>query len=1271
MFQFKQRRKTFVFRVAICTLLLSIFATLTDMAGFGVIQKAWAQTTGYGPVVSEPVVPQVLDIDLQTLPKLDLQQAAQSLQVAPIGELLAPDLYANFPVAPENREALLGSLQSTIGASTTPSAFTAPSPNFDGIGFTGSVPPDPIGDVGRNHYIQAVNVSFQIFDKQGNSLAGPSAINTLWTTLNFPGACSTQNNGDPVVVYDHLADRWLISQFAIPNGFATPPTHQCVAISRTADPVNGGWYLYDFTFNFAHDYPKIGVWPDGYYMSSQQGYPGGGLNLVVFDRANMLNGNPATFQTFTVGSPALVLLPSDLDGPAPPVGTPNFFARQVDGGLWGGADRVEIYEFHVDWGNPASSSLTGPISLPTAPFDSGLCNPGDLGENCILQPNAGSAQLAAITVWPMWRLQYRNFGGHETLVFNHTVDADGNTHAGIRWYELRKAGGGTWSIFQQGTFAPQDANRRPGWEHRWMGSISMDKTGNIALGYSVASTNTLAVADIDGFPSIRYAGRMANDPLGLLPHGEFTLVNGTGVQALFNAAGDLISRWGDYSSMNVDPVDDCTFWYTQEYALASGAWQTRIGAFKFPSCTPSDLAVSLMAQPISAIAGDKLTLSISVVNHGPSPATNVVLTNTLPVGVIYEANTSLCVENLLGLLTCRLGDLLPGVVRTLTVQVTIDADLVARAGSPVALTNAVGVHSDLMDPNLTNNAATVTTIVNEAANVHVQTECEPDDPVPAGVEAVCTLLIENSGPSTARNVSAIATFLSDDNFRFGIVSVSGCIVPDNPQVDRSVVTCPLANLAAGSRIAVAIPVSASEPQNINSHVTAASDTPDPDTNNNQSDDTVTVLAVANVSLSQTATPVLVVAGNRLTFALMLTNHGPSTARDVVVTNLLPTETSFAKVGITGAAGLCTQQESALRTITCHVDSLRAGDAATITIEVVVDLAKLNPLIIRNIATVTAATTDPDTVNNNAVTDTTVKPPAVYISVDANGVVDGVRFNDEDILAYDPNTAAWTKVFDGSDVKVRANIDGFALLPDGSLLLTFSGEWKLPDLGWVDDSDIVKFAPTALGETTAGIFSWFLDGSDVGLTTAGEDIDAIAFAPDGRLVVSTLGNLNVGGVAGRDEDLFVLNATNLGEETVGFWELYFDGTDVGLNQDIWGAWIEQTGEVYLVTKGKFAVEGVSGGGNDIFVCMPSSLGVNTTCTFTPFWKGIDYGFRSGQIDGFAIGDLVPVVSSANLNDDESYDDSLESDGPVQDDVEDNEEDGGKDLSLKVFLPMVQQ
>ena len=418
-----------------------------------------------------------------------------------------------------------------------------PSPDlsFDGMSLQNGGsgwPPDTIGDVGPNHYVQMVNTSFAIFDKSGNTLSGPTNINQLWQGQG--NACERCNDGDPVVLYDPLADRWLLSQFAV----CETPYYECIAISQTSDPT-GAYYLYAFEINdYLPDYPKFGVWPDAYYMSANESDVG----AYAFDRERMLQGQTATYQKFErTGN---FMLPSDLDGStSPPSGAPNYFYTMKTGNI------LEIWEFHVDFTTPSNSTFSLSQTLSTSPFNYGVCG---FSWDCI--PQKGTSQrLDVISEWPMWRLQYRNFTTHATLVGNFTVDvADFSNHAGIRWFELRKTGSGSWSIYQEGTHSP-DAH------HRWMGSAAMDGNGNIALGYSVSSTTL--------FPAIRYATRLASDAAGTL-QSETTLMAGTASQTSIN-------RWGDYSSMNVDPSDDTTFWYTNEYLTSSAqGWRTRIGKFK-------------------------------------------------------------------------------------------------------------------------------------------------------------------------------------------------------------------------------------------------------------------------------------------------------------------------------------------------------------------------------------------------------------------------------------------------------------------------------------------------------------------------------------------------------------------------------------------------------------------------------------------------------------------------------------------------------------------
>jgi hypothetical protein len=434
--------------------------------------------------------------------------------------------------------------------------------NFAGVGngdygFTpNAAPPDTNGAVGDTQYVQWVNESFAVFDKVTGALVhGPVAGNTLWS--GFGGGCQTNNDGDPIVQYDKAAKRWVLTQFSV----STTPYLQCVAVSTTSD-ATGTWNRYSFEEPNFNDYPKLGVWPDGYYMSFNmfQGNAFVGGRACAFDRTAMLAGSAATQVCFQLGNSFGGLLPSDLDGSTPPPsGAPNTYVAF-------GADSasLDLWHFHVDFVTPANSTFAH-TNIPAAAF-AAACSGGG---TCI--PQSGTSQLLdSLADRVMYRLAYRNFGDHESLVVNHSVTVTppppALSNVGVRWYEIRSPNGSP-VVFQQGTYAPDSS-------FRWMGSIAMDKVGNIALGYSVSSSSMN--------PAIRYTGRAPNDPAGTL-QAETEIKQGGGSQGLFIK----LSRWGDYSAMTVDPVDDCTFYYTNEYLKASGSfnWSTQIASFKFPSCT--------------------------------------------------------------------------------------------------------------------------------------------------------------------------------------------------------------------------------------------------------------------------------------------------------------------------------------------------------------------------------------------------------------------------------------------------------------------------------------------------------------------------------------------------------------------------------------------------------------------------------------------------------------------------------------------------------------
>jgi hypothetical protein len=411
-------------------------------------------------------------------------------------------------------------------------------------GTTGNAsPPDPSGAAGTNHFYQAINLKHTIYNKTGSIIAGPFALSSLWA--------GSTNDGDPVVLYDKYADRWFMTQF---NG----SDEILVAVSTSSNPA-GSYFTYTFvpapgTFP---DYPKFSVWSDGYYCTSNLGSP---ENIAVFDRTQMLLGNP------TAGMISLLLpntpnngfyapLPADADGTLPPYGTPcPLVCYEDDTWSTGGVDQLHIFKFTADWITPANSTLALDQLLPTSPINVNFTS----SWNDVSQP--GTAQkLDAISGVLMFRAQYRRWTGYNTMVVNHAVIVNTTTkQVGIRWYELRQnTTSGVWSIYQEGTYAPDNHSR-------WMASMAMDDNGSIGMAYAVSSPTV--------YPSLRYTGRLAGDPLGTMTFSETIAIAGTTSQGGFN-------RFGDYSQTSLDP-DGITFWHTGEY-ISSGA-KTRIFSWQLP-----------------------------------------------------------------------------------------------------------------------------------------------------------------------------------------------------------------------------------------------------------------------------------------------------------------------------------------------------------------------------------------------------------------------------------------------------------------------------------------------------------------------------------------------------------------------------------------------------------------------------------------------------------------------------------------------------------------
>ncbi len=644
-----------------------------------------------GPFNSTGIGPLVWNGDLRDLPQSDQErretEEAEPFRLTPmevkvLAEARAAGRRAEAPFVP--------------GPVSAP--MPSPIANFPALNFAsngGGWPPDTNGDVGPNHYIQTVNTSIGIYNKATGALMSSNTLNTFFQgPAGTP--CDTSNDGDPVVLYDASVDRWIVTDFAWINS-TTGPFFECIAVSQSGDPVSGGWYYYAMQADtgafggYLNDYPKLGVWPDGYYMATNmfQGSGSGfGVRLWAINKTPLLTGGALQevhFDLCTDGSCGS-FLPSNQRGTAPPAGAPNYF-MQVSGP---GSNTADLYRFHADFATPANSTLTGPIQIPVAPSEMVAFG----------VPQSGTANtLDSLSFRLMAQLQYRNYGAYQALYATHTIDDGGIASA--RWYEFRDPSG-TPTLHQQGTHKLADGS------HRWMGSVAADKDGNVALGYSVSSGST--------FPSIRYAGRRAGEALGTLPQTETVLFAGTGSQTTY-------SRWGDYSALSVDPTDGCTFWYTQEYLAATGTnWQTRVGSFKFPAC----------GQALGTLSGQ---VRDSVTNAG-IPGAPVTVSGTETLNGVSDAGGNYSLPVLPGTYSVTAGPLPPGYPASNTIAGnTVVAAATTTVNVPLtAAPNLVYTANVVADPGpLGNNNG----------------YAEPGETVQL------TISLNNNGAATSTGVSAV------------------------------------------------------------------------------------------------------------------------------------------------------------------------------------------------------------------------------------------------------------------------------------------------------------------------------------------------------------------------------------------------------------------------------------------------------------------------------------------------------------------------------------
>ncbi|HTP10971.1 MAG TPA: carboxypeptidase-like regulatory domain-containing protein, partial [Anaerolineae bacterium] len=516
----------------------------------------------------------------------------------------------------------------------------APLTTFDGLDYAtwgAGHPPDTNGDVGSTYYIQTVNTSIGIYNKATSTRVAAFTFNTFMSQGSFGNLCDTDNYGDPVVMYDSFEDRWIISDFAFTvdasgNVINPPGSFQCIAVSRSGDPVTGGWYFYSInTTGGLGDYPKFGVWPDGIYMSANMfDYAAAGTfqnaRVYAFNKAQMYAGiaNPQVV-TFNAPSTEFTLLPANarLQTGTPPAGSPNYFAV-----VWQYLNRVSVYKFHVDWNSISSSTFTGPFDSTTTTWWAQFSRGG--------ATTAPTPANALDTLYPrlMMQNQYTNIGGVESLWATHTAGAGNPTsnttsaQAAVRYYQVRITGGTVEATANQAyTYSPDTTM------YRFMPSVAIDRLGDLAIGYTTANTTTN--------PALKYAGRLYTDTLNTISQSEQTLYQGTGSQS-GNCGGAACIRWGDYSAMTLDP-DGCTFWYTNEYYTTTGLNDlTRIGSFRYPSCAPVSGSGAVTGTVIDAGSGNPLSGAAVVMGSRitTTNASGVYQFTNLPAGVYPNVTAS-------------------------------------------------------------------------------------------------------------------------------------------------------------------------------------------------------------------------------------------------------------------------------------------------------------------------------------------------------------------------------------------------------------------------------------------------------------------------------------------------------------------------------------------------------------------------------------------------------------------------------------------------------
>lgn len=569
-------------------------------------QKICAQVGNAGVVVEAPQAISTLrclgkSSPLGELPAEDFSAEQEDKEDGIVGEI-----YNDFKRIARHKSSGIPTADGALQTGRNSSYDVAPNLLFEGIMMTNVVPPDPSGDAGQDYYMQMVNAGggavFQIFDKKGRKVGNRSSLNSLWKQFGVVGL------GDPIVLYDEAENRWLIAEMCN-RGADGELNKLLIAVSATNNPL-GSWYAYDLDTPTFPDYPKFFIWDNGYYVTTNEYVDK--QPIYALEKKAMLEGKTAKQLQFGIPRVNIgfqIAMGVDWDGKGAPATAPTIM--QIADDAWGGgSDRLQIYNLQIDWETPTKSKLTGPQRINVASFNSDLCQ----GWNeCIKQPNG--RYIAAIDQLLSFRINYRNFGTHESIVCCHVVNVQDKPepHAGIRWYELRKQGTNSWSIYQQGTFSPDESDR-------YYPSISIDGYGNIAMAYSLSNETK--------YPSLFYTGRRIDDPLGAMLVNEHEFATGL--------SNSNTERWGDYHHMAVDPVDSSRFWFTGEYMNGGGQWSTKIVQFRLQQ-DKNDLQPSQVIAPISSVSlSDKEVISLKIVNSGKTSASNFQVGYLAPNGLLVR-----------------------------------------------------------------------------------------------------------------------------------------------------------------------------------------------------------------------------------------------------------------------------------------------------------------------------------------------------------------------------------------------------------------------------------------------------------------------------------------------------------------------------------------------------------------------------------------------------------------------------------------------------------